>query len=205
MKKIINYLLIVISSLIVGCGTDTSELELMVLEESETTTSSNQSDSEEFKEESSNENKEESSVMNITVYICGAVSKPGVYTFAEGTRIGDVLDEAGGYTSEAHATYMNLAQLLVDGEKIYVPTQKEVETGELLVETHSTGNETGLININTATKEDLLTLSGVGESKANAIIAYRSDYGKYTSLEEIKNVSGIGDGVFNTIKDFITV
>lgn len=205
MKKIINYLLIVISSLIVGCGTDTSELELMVLEGSETTISSNQSDSEEFKEESSNEYKEESSVMDITVYICGAVNKPGVYTFSEGTRIACALDEAGGYSSDAHTTYMNLAQLLVDGEKIYVPTQKEVDSGELLVGVHSAGNETGLININTATKEELLTLSGVGESKANAIITYRNDYGKYGSMEDIKNVSGIGDGVFNTIKDFITV
>lgn len=206
MKKIINYLVIVVSCLIVGCGSGNHEFEMEVLEGSDATVSMNQSDSTKVSNnEENNESTETGSVVEITVFICGAVTKPGVYTFDEGMRISDALEKAQGYTSEAHTTYTNLAQLLIDGDKIYIPTKEEVETGMVTVGIHSSEEGTGKVNINTAGKEELVSLSGVGDAKADSIISYRTDYGNFQCIEDILNVSGIGDGVFNSIKDLITI
>ncbi len=151
------------------------------------------------------------------VYICGSVVNPGVYYMKNGTRICDLIELAGGMTDEACKNYWNLAEELYDGRMIYVPTAKEVEENlspDMWKEngSSSAGNTNigstatdGKINLNTATKEQLMTLTGIGESKAVSIIKYRTENGSFSSIEDITNVSGIGEAMFNKIKDDITV
>lgn len=148
------------------------------------------------------------------VYICGSVANPGVYYMDHGTRICDLVDMAGGMTAEACTNYWNLAEELYDGRMIYVPTAKEIEENlspELWKqdsgqpEGESNTSSSGRININTATKEQLMTLSGIGESKADSIIKYRTENGSFSAVEDITKVSGIGEAMLNKIKDDITV
>jgi competence protein ComEA len=137
----------------------------------------------------------------VFVYICGAVVSPGVYEVEAGSRICDVLELAGGFSEDAGTDYLNLAETVCDGEKVYVPTADELEV-ELIAEEEA---DSGKININTATKEQLVTLPGIGESKADSIISYRSEHGGFSSIEEIMEIPGIKDAVFSKIKELITV
>lgn len=152
------------------------------------------------------------------VHICGAVSRPGVYTMEEGSRIYQAIEEAGGFREDASQDYLNQADLLSDGMKIYVPTEAEVEESDGaegwlnyareesgVQEQNTSLTKSGLVNINTAGEDELCTLPGVGSSKARSIIAYREKNGAYHKIEDIMNVEGIKDGVFLKIKDSITV
>ncbi len=153
---------------------------------------------------------------SVTVFICGAVKKPGVYSFDVGGRLCDAVKRAGGFKKSAAATSSNLARLLQDGEQITILTKKQYkkelkgQSGTSLApaaEGYASGNAgggDGRININSASKEELMQISGIGESKADAIIEYRS-LSPFKAVEDIKNVSGIKDGIFNSIKDKITV
>lgn len=136
---------------------------------------------------------------SIFVYICGQVNCPGVYELPEGARIADAIEEAGGMTEEAAVEFLNQAALLMDGQKIYVPTVDEANQAEK----SSKANEK--VNINTADEGELMALSGVGEAKAEAIIRYREEKGGFQSIEEIMNIEGIKEGVFQKIKDKISV
>ena len=168
----------------------------------------------------------------IFVDVCGAVASPGVYELDEGSRIFQAVDAAGGYLPEAASDYLNKARSLDDGQQIYVPTQEEVEAGpeEILAKrpeiSDLTGNTAGdsageqnsrlseteagqgqlddRIDLNTADAALLSTLSGIGQSKAEAIIAYRQEHGGFASIEEIMNVEGIKEGTFSKIKDKIS-
>ncbi len=140
----------------------------------------------------------------IKVYICGEIANPGVYDMDEGDRICDIIDKAGGFTEYASTIYLNQAELIIDGQKIYVPTVEEVEAGASLLYS-SAEEEDGKVNLNTASKEELMTLTGIGESKAEAIIAYREDNGGFETIEDIQNISGIKEAVFSTIEDQICV
>lgn len=140
----------------------------------------------------------------IKVYICGEIANPGVYDMDEGDRICDIIDKAGGFTEYASTMYLNQAELIIDGQKIYVPTVEEVEAGASLLYS-SAEEEDGKVNLNTASKEELMTLTGIGESKAEAIIAYREDNGGFETIEDIQNISGIKEAVFSTIEDQICV
>jgi competence protein ComEA len=136
------------------------------------------------------------------VYVCGEVLNPGVYELDSNQRVIDAIKLAGGTLEDANLEALNLATLVKDGEKIYIPSINDLE-----FETNPSG-ETSVsskININTATKDQLMTLPGIGESRALAIIAYRDDKGKFISIEDIKNVSGIKDAAYNKIKDLICV
>ena len=142
------------------------------------------------------------------VYVCGAVVSDGVYELDAGSRVYEAIDAAGGMTEDAAGAYLNLAETVSDGERIYVPTQQEVDEGALsiLIPGDSSEESTGgLVNINTASADQLMTLSGIGEKKAEDIISYRDSNGNFGSIEDIKNVSGIGDATFEAIKDSITV
>ncbi len=149
------------------------------------------------------------------VHICGAVNRPGVYTMERGSRIYQAVEKAGGFTGDAAQDYLNQADLLTDGMKIYVPTGTEAEeaAGEntwlsLAGEEASRSQPeqtSSLININTAGEDALCSLPGVGSSKAKSIIAYRERNGAYRTIEDIMNVEGIKEGVFLKIKDKITV
>lgn len=139
----------------------------------------------------------------IYVYVCGCVTSPGVYGSYENTRIYQVIDMAGGMTAEADQDYLNMAEFIKDGQKIYVPSVSE----KLSAQTGITGGAqaSGMVNINTAAKEQLMTLPGIGESRADDIISYRSSNGLFKTIEDIKNVSGIKEAAFGKIKDLIVV
>lgn len=157
---------------------------------------------------------EEKKPVQIYVYICGAVNMPGVYPMQEGSRICDLFEVAGGLTEDAADSYWNQARVLVDGEMIYVPTRKEAE--ERTVEeraaaagiagiTGTDNNQEGKVNLNTASKEELMTLPGIGEARALAILSYRQVNGGFSTVDELKQISGIKDGIFSRIKDYIVI
>ena len=149
------------------------------------------------------------------IHICGAVNRPGVYTFPEGSRVCDAVDAAGGLSEEAAANSLNQAALLSDGLQIVVPTQEEAEG--LLSGIFSSGIYTadgaagtaqssdGLVNINTASLEELMTLPGIGQTRAEAILAYRQALGGFQTIEDIMKVDGIKEGSFAKLKEKITV
>ena len=147
---------------------------------------------------------------SIWVYVCGEVASPGVYELQEGDRITHAIEAAGGLTEAAGQVYLNQAAHLTDGQRIYVPSREEEQT---LKEEGSPsdmadagmGKDTGIINLNTATKAELLSLSGIGESRAEAIIAYRETNGGFRKIEDLKKVDGIKEGIFQKIREQITV
>ncbi|MBP3807805.1 MAG: helix-hairpin-helix domain-containing protein [Eubacterium sp.] len=141
----------------------------------------------------------------ITVYVCGAVVQEGVYELPAGSRISDALLMAGGYDENALHGYVNLAERLEDGERIYFPDYQELEELGIVPISSTDSSESGLVNINTADAEMLKTLPGIGDAKAADIIAYREEHGAFSSIEDIKNVSGIGESIYNRISSGITV
>lgn len=141
---------------------------------------------------------------SLVIHICGAVKHPGVYKLEEGSRVYQAIEQAGGFAEEADEDYLNQADVLSDGRKLYVPTREETELQGFLPE-QKDGQDEGLVNINTASEEVLLTLPGIGEGKAKSIIAYREKNGRFQSIEEIMKVEGIKEGLFHKVKDSITV
>lgn len=152
---------------------------------------------------------EQEEAEDIYVHVCGCVRKPGVYQLRSGARTQEAIDAAGGFSEKANQTAWNLAEVLQDGMQVYIPSKDEAK--EALNEEQSSkkvlsaSQKGNTVNINTASKEELVTLPGIGESRADAIIACREEKGSFTSIEEIKNVAGIGEGIFNRLKDLITV
>ena len=145
---------------------------------------------------------------DVAVYVCGAVRQPGVYYVAGSAIRETAVQMAGGFTDDADVTYVNLAQTVVAGEQIYIPTMEERDTDGTPVQDAPAGTNVetdGKININTAGKDALMTLPGIGESKADAIIAYREAQGKFQNTEELMNIRGIKEGIYNKIKDLIIV
>ncbi len=152
--------------------------------------------------EDENDNNEDEDI--IIVHIQGAVQKEGIIKIKEGNRIADVIEKAGGLKENASLKNINLAYMVEDGQKIYIPTQEEDKNQE--INSDNTQNTvSNKININTATKEQLQALSGIGEATAESIITYRKENGKFQNIEDIKNVSGIGNSKFNKIKDEICI
>lgn len=166
------------------------------------------------------------------VHICGAVQNPGVYELPEGSRVMDAVKAGGGFLEEADPAACNLAQPIVDGCQIYIMTKEESDaldtaarsagiqeaenpaapgnmaaSGQTAADAGSdvTATAAGKVNINTADISALKTLSGIGDSRAAAIIAYREEHGKFTCIEDIMKVSGIKQAAFDKIKDRITV
>lgn len=134
---------------------------------------------------------------SIFVYVCGAVQQEGVYELPAGSRVYQAIEKAGGFLENAAITQINQAEVLEDEAQIYVPTVDEL--AEIQAE------EDGKVNLNTASKEELMTLPGVGEAKANSIIQYREEQGKFQTIEDVMQISGIKEGLFEKIKDYITV
>lgn len=150
----------------------------------------------------------------IFVDVCGAVVSPGVYELDTESRVFQAIEAAGGFLPDAAASAVNQAQPVCDGQQIYVPTQEEAESGLSPVETgdvqtgvsESEGNlDSSIVNLNTADAEALKTLSGIGDAKAQAILAYREEHGEFSSIEEIMQVPGIKESTFFAIKDKIAV
>ena len=156
----------------------------------------------------------------IVVHVIGAVPRPGLYEFVEGARVQDAIDAAGGMLSTANVNAINLAALLSDGQQLGVPFQTgqeplgdaaalklpgSLDNNESASEESSISTDGELININTATLEELDGLPGIGPTIAQRIIDYRSENGPFTTIEEIMDVSGVGTATFDEIKDLITV
>lgn len=139
------------------------------------------------------------------IYVCGEVNAPGVYKLPSGGRTYEAIEMAGGLTGEAAETYVNQAEILTDGQKVYIPSREEAEISPAAAEMQAEGSTEGKVNLNTASKEELMELSGIGESRAEDIIAYREEHGGFDAIDEVKNISGIKDAVFDKIKDMITV
>ena len=146
----------------------------------------------------------------IFVYIIGAVNKPGIVEARKDSRLYEIIEFAGGFAENADETAINLALTVMDGEKIIIPyretstvEKEKVKINQLYKESVNTNSNK--ININTASVEELKTLSGIGQSTAEKIINYRNENSKFEKIEDIKNVSGIGDAKFNSIKDKIVV
>ncbi len=147
----------------------------------------------------------------LTVHVTGAVKYPGVYTVPESSRVEQAIQAAGGFTEEASLEAVNLAAIVQDGQRIWVPKRNQYNPG-YLSESPSSGIPTSIptiivefpININTASMEELVQLPGIGQQKASAIIAYRQSNGAFKSIEDVQQVPGIGEGIFNQIKDLIT-
>lgn len=177
------------------------------------------------KEEVKEEKKEE---VILYVDIKGEVKKPGVYKVKENTRVNDIISLAGGLTKNANTRSINLSKKVTDEMVIIVHSKSEItdfsktkEVEKSIVqncnnESYSIVNEactsnveqttnSGLISLNTATKEELMTLSGIGEKKALDIISYREQNNGFKTIEEVMNISGIGETLFAQIKDFITI
>ncbi|QPC46951.1 helix-hairpin-helix domain-containing protein [Mangrovibacillus cuniculi] len=133
------------------------------------------------------------------VDVKGYVKNPGVYKVKENMRVKDIIELAGGFDTEAAERAINLAQKVNDGEMIYVPSVEEFM--EESVEQEETENKR--VSINLGTKDELVKLPTIGPKKAEAIILYREENGHFTTIEEIKNVSGIGEKTFEQLKEFI--
>ena len=146
---------------------------------------------------------------NIIVYICGEVSNPGVYEIDGQSRVSDVLELCGGATESACLEAVNLAKKIVDGERIYIPSEEEsVEEIFYLTEegwSESSENQGGLININYASVEELKQLPGIGDQIAKNIIDHRQKFGPFQNKEDLKNVNGIGDKKYAQIEELISI
>lgn len=180
----------------------------------------NTSEEDTKEEEVENKISETEDKEKIIIYITGAVQNEGVYELDENSRIADSIEKAGGLTEEADIKNLNLAYVLEDGMKIYVPKKSDnINEIEDNTDTYvskensnasdskntSSSTQNSKININTATQAELETLPGIGPSIAMKIINYRKENGKFSSVEDIKKVSGIGDSKYLQIKDLIKI
>lgn len=161
-------------------------------------------------EETENSVKTEEQKEKIIVHVAGCVQNEGIVELEEGARIKDAIDAAGGETADADLSKINLAYKIKDGQKIYIPSNIEENLEEEYVITNSGNNISSdggeeLVNINTAKQTELETLPGIGPSTALKIIEHREENGEFNSIEDIKNVKGIGDSKYDNIKDFICV
>ena len=137
----------------------------------------------------------------ICVFVCGQVVCPDVYYLESDARICDALEAAGGCLETADICAVNQAEKLLDGSMVYIPAIGE-DYSKIVMNSVETD---GLVHLNQATKEELMTLPGIGESKADAIIEYRSIHGGFATEEELMNIPGIKEGVFQKIQEYITV
>lgn len=145
----------------------------------------------------------------ITVDVKGAVKQPGVYELRVGSRVHDAIYKAGGMTADANSQSVNLAQKLSDETVIYVAKEGEEAPGlgssENAAKSSASAEKTGKVHLNRATEAELQTVSGIGQKRAQDIIAYREANGPFRSVEDLKNVSGIGEKTLEKLKDAFTV
>ncbi len=183
-----------------GCGPDPD----IILKGNESSAVSEEQAGQDDGDESSPKDQE---AANIYVYICGAVCSPGVYEMAPDSRVYELVDAAGGMSGDADGQSVNLAETVSDGQMVRIPFCGETNAGgEEAGESGAPGiSSDGKVNINTASAEQLMTLSGIGQTKADQIIAYREKNGAFPNIEAIMQVSGIAEGTYEKIKDSITV
>lgn len=179
-KKILLFFLSLSLLFVVGCGDDGLVLSDV---------------SEENSEQTIEYEKENLSEKEGVVYLCGAVANPGVYSIKDDMRLYEAVEMAGGLDEEADLDAINLAQAVKDGESVRIPYYGETPVV----------SEDGLIDINSASSEQLCTIPGIGESRAQAIIEYREQNGGFSSPEELMNISGIKEATYKKIEGYVCV
>ncbi|MBQ7955721.1 MAG: helix-hairpin-helix domain-containing protein [Lachnospiraceae bacterium] len=197
-KMLFIVLLLVMTTLVNGCKSG-SEATLEELLSKETGTSQSAMEGERG---GMGNQAADATEHTVWIHMCGEVAVPGMYELPAGSRIYDGLVAAGGFTDKADTAYCNLAENVSDGMQVVIPEKDLTEAG---AGTLSKTKEDGLININTATLQELQTLPGIGESRATDIIAYREKHGGFTKIEQIMEVSGIKNAVFEKIKNLIKI
>lgn len=149
----------------------------------------------------------------IKIHIAGEVNRTGIIELEEGLRIADAIEKAGGTTINADLSKVNLAYVLEDGQKLYIPNSEDIDNtqyisennGDNIIETTNSATSSTKVNINKASIDEFQKLPGVGPSLAQKILNYREENGKFNNIEDIKNVSGIGDKKYEGLKDYIEV
>lgn len=214
--------MLLVMALFTGCTGSDEDTQLFHIQSAETVqtqTDRNAGQTGQEKEETASETYQApvpvtSEQRLVGVYVHGAVRNPGVYYLPENSRVCDAVLSAGGFTKKAAKHARNQAEYLTDGEELKILTRKEYRRQKRQQKLSVTEKEeapqqtpeyAGLININTATKEELMTLPGIGASKADAILSFRDEQGKFSSIEDIMQVPGVKEGVFALMKDEITV
>lgn len=205
-RKVFVWFLVGVCFLFTACGKE-QEMYLCTEEMQEQETEGMPQEDTSFAQDTK---EEESS--DCYVYVCGAVVTPGVYKLARGSRIYEAVELAGGFLDTAAPESLNQALEISDGQMIQVLTMEEarqaacdVETNDIVATEEGSAIINGKVNLNAATQADLMTLPGIGASKAEAILSYRKENGSFTKTEDIKKIAGIKDGVYEKIKDCITV
>ena len=207
MKNTVFFLFLFLCMTAVNTGCQKKQETDFILENpKEHTDNEKQTEANKDIKEGKSDSEKEKSTENIFVYVCGAVQKPGVYEFLPGQRICDAIAAAGGLSEQAAGDSLNQAEVLSDGQMLRVLTTEEaaaatVQPGQETAES----SRDGRVDINTADASALMSLPGIGQSKADAIIAYRNEHGAFKAPEELMNISGIKEGVYQKIKDSIKV
>ena len=218
-KNILTFIVIILSVLNLIIGLNFKKLDSTSNDIEKTLSNSEELISNTLEEPKVTEAKE-----TIRVDVKGMVKKAGVYELAKDSIVNDAIKKAGGLTSKADTTNVNLSKSLTNEMVIYIPKKEEVTksvVNDALVDksnsvgfidnessnatSKETTNTTTKVNINTATLKDLITLNGIGESKAQAILEYRTKNGNFKTLEDLKKVSGIGEAAYEKIKDNICI
>lgn len=166
---------------------------------------------EEFGDEHSSE--KDRLEVGIYIHICGAIANPGVYNVDREARIIDLIELAGGLLSEAAGDYINQAQSVADGQRIYIPTKEEIIDLNLMeimqddnrISEKEQEKTSDLININEADAKELMKLPGIGQVKADSILEYRDTKGEFQTIEEVMNITGIKEGLFNQISSYLVI
>ncbi len=149
--------------------------------------------------------KEKTTAQEACVYVCGAVARPGVYKLKEESRVVDAVNACGGFAADADLNNINLAKLVTDGERIWVPRVGEQNAGGTGSSVNDGPTTPEMININTANADDLDSLPGIGKTLAENIMNYRDEHGLFQSTDQLLEVDGIGPKKFDDIKDKITL
>ena len=225
LKKAFLVVLIIVAGILYSCEKFSSKSEIISKNENTLENERNlESTKSSLKDEKTSDTTEKIETINaqsaaqtkenIYVYVCGAVNSPGVYEMNSEERVNQAIEKAGGFKEDAVKDYINLARKIEDGEKIYIPNQGELEAlkessisfetkiNENLNEDKKTDRK---ININTATKEELMQLKGVGEAKALLIITYREANGGFKEITDLMKIKGIKQKFFDKIKDNICI
>lgn len=187
-----------------GCGDKEKSIQLEEVQIPESSGENNGEEKTDADKDRTDEPDKEPST--IFVDVCGQVASPGVYELPAGSRVYEAVDAAGGLLDSASGGALNQAQKLNDGQQVYVPSPEEAAgmTAALTEQEGKTAvSEDGRVNINTADQAELMSLTGIGEAKAGAILKYREEHGSFSSPEDIMQVEGIKEGTYEKIKEQI--
>ena len=200
-KYLMSAIVIAVLGILYSCERQGSNIEIKDTYESVAVTDKDLEDAMQTEAVDATKN----TVNTICIHVAGSVVTPGVYELPEGSRVYEAIMLAGGFSEEADMDYINQAAVLNDGQRLYIYSVKEASTAGDYFDKDNQIKEPTLVNINTASKEKLMTLPGIGESRAESIITYREEYGRFKTIEDIMKVSGIKDAAYSKLKNYICV